>query len=276
MAKQKDDDYGSAELDVVQPQKEADKSLPPRRVPPPAKPKQEVKPAAPPPAPQPAAAPPAPIVGLEQPAAEVCGRFALGDAARPLLQDGQKTRPYLQALVDAKHFIDAARVLAHAMPKREGVWWACQCCRQDRALEKAPKAIAAVEAAERWVADPSEDNRRATYPAAEAVGFDTPAGCAAVAAFWSGGSLGPPNVPVIPPGEWLTAHGVAGAVLLVVAAVPPAETANTYRKFLDQGVAVADGKSRWKDGPAAAAPKAGTAAPPSSASPSSSKSFWGK
>jgi hypothetical protein len=277
MAKEKDDDYDSVEINEAQWQQDAEKTQRPRPAPPPAKQKQEVKPAAPA-APKLASAPPAPapVLGLEQPAADVCTRFALGHAARPLLQDGQKTRAYLQALVDAKQFIDAVKVLAHAVPKREGVWWACQCCRQDPGVEKAPKVLAALEAGERWVADPSEDNRRAAYPAAEAAGFDTPAGCAAVAAFWSGGSLGPPNVPVIPPGEGLTAHGVAGAILLAAATAPPAEVANTYRKFLARGVAVADGKNRWKD---AAAPAAGNAKPPPAAGPAASapaKSFAGK
>ncbi len=279
----KDDGYGSVEMNAVQMQHDAEKKQGARPVPPPARPKSEVRPPErapqpPPPKPAPVPAAPVPAVGLEQPAADVCGRFALGDAARPLLQEGQKTRAYLQALVDGKQFIDAVKVLAHAVPKREGVWWACQCCRQDPALEKAPEAIAALEAAERWVTDPSEDNRRATYPAAEAVGFDTPAGCTAVAAFWSGGSLGPPNVPVIPPGEWLTAHGVAGAILLVAAATPPAEVANTYRKFLAQGVTVADGKNRWKESPVAAAdkPRREVTGPAAPVAPPPAKSFWGK
>jgi hypothetical protein len=163
-----------------------------KRQPAPAKVPEETRPAAPA---MPAAATAAPSAGLDQPAAEVCGRFPLGDAARSLLQKEQKTRAFLPALVEAKHFIDAVKVLAHALPKREGVWWACQCCRQDPAVVKAPQAQAALEAAERWAADPSEDNRRAASATAEAAGFGTPAGCASVAAFWSGGSLGPPTCP---------------------------------------------------------------------------------
>jgi hypothetical protein len=212
-------------------------------------------PAAPPKPTAPAAGPAAPSAGLEQPATEVCSRFQLGDAARSLLQDGQKTRAFLQSLVNAKQFVDAIKVLAHAVAKREAVWWACQCCREGAAGKQPPKILAALEAAEHWAADPTEENRRATYAAAEGAGFDTPAGCAALAAFYSGGSLGPPNVPVIPPGEWLTAHAAAGAIQLAVATGPPSEVAPTYQEFLACGLAVADGANPWKAPPAAAASK---------------------
>jgi hypothetical protein len=83
--------------------------------------------------------------------------------------------------------------------------------------------------------------------AAEAAGLDTPAGCAAVAAFWSGGSLGPPNVPVIPPGESLTAKGVAGAVMLAAVLTEPEKTPEKYRRFLAHGVEVAKGANRWRE-----------------------------
>jgi hypothetical protein len=84
-------------------------------------------------------------------------------------------------------------------------------------------------------------------PAAEAATFGTPAGCAAVAAFWSGGSLGPPNVPAIPPGEYLTAHGVAGAVMLAAVAPEPEKAPGKYRGFLALGVEVSNGEHPWPE-----------------------------
>jgi hypothetical protein len=92
--------------------------------------------------------------------------------------------------------------------------------RRGGAALPAPQA-AAVQAAERWVADPSEANRRAAQAASEAAGLGTPAGCAAMAAFWSGGSLAPPEAPVVPPGEILTAHGSAGPVMLAAVLTEP-------------------------------------------------------
>src|ERR1051326_6159110 len=116
-----------------------------------------------------------------------------GDKAGALLRDGQPPREFLNLLVEKALFPDAVRFLAHALPKREAVWWACLCAGQVFATEAPAKMTAALRAAEQWVEEPSEDHRRAALPAAEVAEFGTPGGCAALAAFWSGGSLGPPK-----------------------------------------------------------------------------------
>jgi hypothetical protein len=180
-------------------------------------------------------------------AAEVCKHFPLGEEAKKLLRDGQTPAQFLDTLIDKQHFLDAARFLAHALPKREAVWWACLCGRSVAGANPPPKVGAAFQAAEKWVADPSEDNRRAAMPAAEAAQFKTAAGCAAVAAFWSGGSLGPPNAPVVPPGEYLTAHGAAAVVMLAAVQTEPEKATEKYRRFLAQGIEVAKGDQRWKE-----------------------------
>ena len=179
-------------------------------------------------------------------AAEVCKHFPLGEEAKKLLREGLTPAQFLDTLIEKQHFPDAVRFLAHALPKREAVWWACLCGRAVDGSNPPPKIAAALQTAEKWVVDPSEENRRAAMPAAEAAEFKTPAGCAAVAAFWSGGSLGPPNVPVIPPGEYLTAHGVAGAVMLAAVQSEPEKAPDKYRMFLAQGIEVAKGTQRWK------------------------------
>src|SRR5207245_1179123 len=153
---------------------------------------------------------------------------------------------FINTLMEKQQFPDAVRFLAHALPKREAVWWACLCARASAGSKPPPNIAAALQTAEKWVVDPSEENRRAAMPAAEAAEFKTPAGCAAVAAFWSGGSLVPPNVPVVPPGEYLTAHGVAGAVMLAAVVSEPEKAPEKYRTFLTQGIEVANGTQRWK------------------------------
>jgi hypothetical protein len=180
-------------------------------------------------------------------AVEVCKHFSLGEEAKKLLRDGLTPAQFLTVLIEKQQFPDAVRFLAHALPKREAVWWACLSARAVAGSNPPPQITAALQAAEKWVADPSEENRRAAMPAAEAAEFKTPAGCAAVSAFWSGGSLGPPNVPVVPPGEFLTAHGVGGAVMLAAVQSEPGKAPEKYRKFLAQGIEVANGVNRWKE-----------------------------
>ena len=123
-------------------------------------------------------------------AAEVCKLFPLGDEAKKLLRDGMAPRPFLDVLIEKQEFADAVRFLAHALPKREAVWWACQCARQAYGANPPAPLGPALQAAEKWVIDPSEENRRAAHAASEAAGLGVPAGCAAMAAFFSGGSLG--------------------------------------------------------------------------------------
>ncbi len=181
-------------------------------------------------------------------AAEVAKLCPLSDEAKALLRDGQTPKQLFEQLLAKPLYLDAIRLLAATLPKREAVWWACLCARQAHGANPPAKIAAALTAAEKWVADPSEDNRRACQAAAEAEEMKTPAGCAAMAAFWSGGSLGPPNVPAVPPGEQLTGHGVAGAVMLAAVLNQPEKAAEKHKSFLNLGVEVASGTNRWKEG----------------------------
>jgi hypothetical protein len=180
-------------------------------------------------------------------AAEVCKHFPLGDEAKKFLREGLTPRQFLDLLTAKEQFVDAVRLLAHALPRREAAWWACLCARAVAGPKPPAEAAAAVAAAEKWVSDPSEDNRRAAWAAAEKAGLGTPAGCSAAAAFWSGGSLGPPDVPAIPPGEFLTAHVAGCAVLLAAVQTEPAKAPEKYRKFLALGIEVAAGTNQWKE-----------------------------
>ena len=179
-------------------------------------------------------------------ASEVCARFKLSDEALPVTRQATTPAQCLDLLLEKQHYHDATRFLAHALPKREAVWWACLCARQAAPAAMSAPVSAALKLTEKWVNDPSEDNRRAAMPAAEAAGFSTPAGSAALGAFFSGGSLGPPNVPEIPPAETLTGDAVAGAIMLAVVAKEPEKASEKYRAFLTKGIEVANGKSLWK------------------------------
>ena len=83
-------------------------------------------------------------------------------------------------------------------------------------------------------------------PAAEAAGFGTPASTAALAAYWSGGSLAPPDAKPVPPGEHMTAEAAAGAILLAAIKPDPQQGLEKCRQFLTLGMDVARGTNRWK------------------------------
>jgi hypothetical protein len=173
--------------------------------------------------------------------AEICGLFPLSAEGRALLEPDLPAGAFIDRLCAEELWIDAVRFLAHGLPKREAVWWACLAARS--ALGDAPPETLrlAVETAEGWVYRPNEDNRRAAMQAATAAGSDNPAGWAARGAFWSGGSLTAPDAPVVPPGETLTAQAVAGAVCLAALQQEPARAPEKYQTFIGRGLDIAAG-----------------------------------
>ncbi|MFL5342360.1 MAG: DUF6931 family protein [Gemmataceae bacterium] len=181
-------------------------------------------------------------------AAEAGKLAKLGDAAKALLTPALTPRQFLDALAKQGLLPDALRFLAQALPKREAVWWAGQCVRAAKAADAPPEA-AALAAAEKWAATAAEPDRRAAHAAAEAATLDTPAGIVALSAFLSSGSLGPPNVAAIPPGEELTGQAVAGALQVAAVRQAPEKAAEKFQVFLNLGLAVADGMNRWPEPP---------------------------
>jgi hypothetical protein len=177
-------------------------------------------------------------------AAKVCERFPIGTEARALIREGMSPEEFLDVLIENGELVDAVQFLAHALPRREAVWWAC---RAAFGTVSDGREEAALRAAEAWVVEPVEDNRIVAQGAAETAGYDTPAGCAAAAAAWSGGSLAPPGAPVVPPGEQLTAHGAAAAVMLAVVRGPAEAIPEAYRSLLIQGLAIARGEELWPE-----------------------------
>jgi hypothetical protein len=147
---------------------------------------------------------------------------------------------FLDALAIAGKFPDAVRFLAHGLGRREAVWWACVCVRLAMEPAPPPPVVAALTAAETWCYRPTEENRRAAFDAGEAAKFQHPAALAALGAFLSGGSLAPPNVQPVPPGPFLTARTVAGAIMLAAVRIEPAKANDRYRAFLAKGVEIAN------------------------------------
>jgi hypothetical protein len=180
-------------------------------------------------------------------AAEVCRRFRPGRVATALLHDHLTPSQFLDLLTTRRLFKDATSFLAHALPNREAVWWAVLCVREVVGPAPPELVAAALRAAEAWVQDPSEENRRAAREAAKAAGTGSPAGLAATAAFQSGGSLGPPDGPEILPSEHATARGVANAITIASLQAPAEKAPERFPSFVARGVEVATGDNRWTE-----------------------------
>ena len=178
--------------------------------------------------------------------AELCAVADLGDDAKAILATGVPApRAYVAQLLERELHSDAIRFIAHALPRREAVWWAWVCARKVAGAEPKPAIKAALDATERWIVQPTEDHRRQALHFGEAADFGTPAGCAALAAFMSAGSLAPPNAPPVPPDEFMAAKAVAGSVTLSAVTVEPERAAEKFVEFAKVGLEVADRTKLW-------------------------------
>jgi hypothetical protein len=176
-------------------------------------------------------------------ATDVAAMFSLSDGAKAALTTEVSSGDFLETLVKHAHWTDAVRFLAHALPPRETVWWACTCARATLPKDAAPEVVAALQAAEAWVFRPSEENRRAAMQKAETAGFDTPSAWSAVSVFWSGGSMAPPGAPPVAPAERLCATAATSSIILAAVQTEPQLADEKYKRFLDVGIDVANGGS---------------------------------
>jgi hypothetical protein len=176
-------------------------------------------------------------------AVELAALAQLSDAAQPWVQPELTGRALFQRLQAAQLRTDALKVLPHLLDKQAAVWWGCLCvCQAERSFVNE----AALGAAVHWVYDPCETTRRLAGKVAEpAGGLQTPSGCLALAAFWSGGSMTPPELPTVAPPPYLTAKVVAGAVLLAGSRHALHHGEEIQQHFLDLGRDVAKGRLPW-------------------------------
>jgi hypothetical protein len=170
----------------------------------------------------------------------------LGEEAMALLRQDLHPLDFVALLMEKALYPDAVRFIAHALPKREAVWWGWVCARRAAGENPPPKIKAALDATESWIAQPNEDNRRLAMATAEKAELGTAAGCAGLAAFFSGGSLAPPDAPVVPPGEFLAAKAVTGAVIFAAVAKEPERAPEKFRSFVAQGVEVTNRVKLWE------------------------------
>jgi hypothetical protein len=184
-----------------------------------------------------------------QRAVESAKGCTLSDEARDLLGAEMSREDYYATLCQRKLFADALRFLAQALPKRVAVWWGCLCVWAVNREAPEEPFEAALQSAVRWVLDSSEENRRAAEKPGKDVGLGDPAGGLATAAFLSGGSMAPPELPAVPPPEHMTGKVVGGSVLLAAVKYDPSRVRENYRLFAALGAEVLKGQNLWPDKP---------------------------
>lgn len=176
---------------------------------------------------------------------EVCRTAALPEEALALLGNAADGPAFVTQLMGQARHTDAVRFLAYALPTRPGVWWAWYCARRAHGTTPEPKVQAALDATQRWIAQPGEENRREAMRCAEVVKFGTPAGCAGLAAFFSGDTIGPPDRDPVPPPEHMTARMISSCIALAAVFPEAKNAAANFQEFLKQGLEVAEKTRLW-------------------------------
>ena len=178
---------------------------------------------------------------LAVPLAPLIPRLELDAEGSAIIAGKPDAAAAMSALADAGRLPEAVRLAAHALPKREAVWWACMCARAVPDPSVADHDLKALAAAEAWVRRPDEASRRAAMAAAEATKMQSPEAWAAVGAFWSGGSMSPEGQPAVPPAEHLTGVAIAGAVVLAAVRRSPERADARFALFLSSARDIAAG-----------------------------------
>ena len=177
-------------------------------------------------------------------AAELVAGSAIEESVAPLLEDGPDAKTLVARMVEKSMFLDAARFIVLALPPRETTWLGCLTARyaaEEKPLSKIDQG--ALESAERWVYEPSEENRRAAERAIEDADYTTPAALAALSAFYSGGSIaGDDDNPLDAP-SGVSAKLIDAATALVSVGPDEPTMETRARRLLAQALDVADGGS---------------------------------
>jgi hypothetical protein len=109
----------------------------------------------------------------------------LSTGSQALLTPEMRPETYIRELVRAEKWLDAANVMAHALPRREAVWWACLCAKKTKKPPPESNERSALSAAVKWVYKPTDENRQEAFRLAQVGDPESPGTLAALAAAYS-------------------------------------------------------------------------------------------
>lgn len=154
----------------------------------------------------------------------------------------------IERLIEGKYYQDAVKLLAHALPKRLAVWWACLAARKAQTPSTSEENMQALLMAESWAKKPTEEVRLRCKELSEKTLYKTAASWAATSATWCAGSMTNKGEPDIPPPPYLYAHAVAGCIILAAATIEPENNDQYLELFLAQGINLACGGNGLVEG----------------------------
>ncbi|MBB4264421.1 DUF6931 family protein [Roseospira visakhapatnamensis] len=147
----------------------------------------------------------------------------------------------LRTLLAEGQTVPALLLLAHALPPREAIWWACLNARAVLGETPEPKQGRALAAAEAWVYQPDEAGRRACQSSADAAGNAGLGAICALAVFFSGDTLSEPDLPKVAPPPGMVGTFVTAALHLAAVQRTPERAPERLARAVRQGIDIANG-----------------------------------
>jgi uncharacterized protein DUF6931 len=156
----------------------------------------------------------------------------LSEKGQALISEDLGPSRFVDLLEAQELFRDAIQFLAHGLPIRIAVKWGCTCSRELLPPDQIETAKASLEAAEGWLNSPADETRWIARNAAEESNMASPVDLIAMAAFFSGGSVAPPEAPMTPPPPYIANKLAAGGIELAVLSQAPEKSAERFRRTL--------------------------------------------
>lgn len=175
-------------------------------------------------------------------AQEITQRFQFVDEFQPVLDHDLSPAEFMRLLLNGEHYSDAVVFLAHALPMREAIWWACVCARYHlNATDQLYQQGLTI--AEAWVYDPSDAHRRICKRYMEQGEKPSAASLVCSACFWTGGTISVADAPPMEVPPHLYMHAVAAAIITAVGFQMPDKKLRQQRyiTYLKHGINIANG-----------------------------------
>ncbi|MEM7394910.1 MAG: FHA domain-containing protein, partial [Verrucomicrobiota bacterium] len=166
-------------------------------------------------------------------AASICSDLELDIESADLLDQQVEPEDYVDRLAGQELYKDAVRVLARWMSKRAAVWWCYQCVQKTYNGDIPDEEASALATARKWVVKPSEEVAQMAQWVAERAGNAGPGSWTALAVFFSGESLAPPNMPAVAPEARLTSSGVVNALILAAYYGDPGQSVERFNQYIE-------------------------------------------
>jgi hypothetical protein len=164
--------------------------------------------------------------------AEIANEAKLSEEALALIREDLGPSRYVDLLESQGLFKDAIHFLTHGFPIHLTIRWGCGCSRELLSIKQIEEWKASLQAADNWLNAPGDQTRWDARNAAEKSNMSSPIDLIAMAAFFSGGSIAPPDAPATLPPPYLASKLAGGAIQMVVLAQHPEKAAERYRRTL--------------------------------------------